>query len=109
MTTTKTKTIHTKGRPVWAEISLKAILKNLQVIREHIGPKPRILAVVKSNAYGLGAVPSLEGACRKPASNGSASLAPTKESSCASRASENAFWFSPVFGPAKRSASSKII
>jgi alanine racemase len=52
-----TKTIHLAGRPVWAEISLKAILKNLQVIRAHIGPKPKILAVVKSNAYGLGAVP----------------------------------------------------
>jgi alanine racemase len=52
-----TKTIHLAGRPVWAEISLKAILKNLQVIRMHIGEKPKILAVVKSNAYGLGAVP----------------------------------------------------
>ena len=52
-----TKSIHVGGRPVWAEISLKAILKNLQVIRRHIGPKPKILAVVKSNAYGLGAVP----------------------------------------------------
>jgi alanine racemase len=45
------------GRPVWAEISLKAIIKNLRVIRRHVGPKPKILAVVKSNAYGLGAVP----------------------------------------------------
>ncbi len=52
-----TKAIHNGGRPVWAEISLQAILQNLQVIRQHIGPKPRILAVVKSNAYGLGAVP----------------------------------------------------
>jgi alanine racemase len=52
-----TKTIHVGGRPVWAEISLKAILHNLRVIREHIGGKRMILAVVKSNAYGLGAVP----------------------------------------------------
>ncbi len=52
-----TKAIHHGGRPVWAEISLKAILHNLRVIRSHIGPKPKILAVVKSNAYGLGAVP----------------------------------------------------
>jgi alanine racemase len=51
------KSIHVEGRPVWAEVSLQAILKNLKVIRRHIGPKPRILAVVKSNAYGLGAVP----------------------------------------------------
>src|SRR5215472_3082888 len=51
------KPLHLAGRPVWAEISLKAILKNLQVIRRQVGPKPKILAVVKSNAYGLGAVP----------------------------------------------------
>jgi alanine racemase len=51
------KPIHVGGRPVWAEISLKAIVKNLRVIRRHVGPKPKILAVVKSNAYGLGAVP----------------------------------------------------
>src|ERR1700683_4949731 len=51
------KAIHDGGRPVWAEISLKAILHNLRVIRRQIGPKPKILAVVKSNAYGLGAVP----------------------------------------------------
>ena len=59
-----TKTVHVDGRPVWAEISLQAILNNLQVIRKHIGPKRQVLAVVKSNAYGLGAVPiakALEG------------------------------------------------
>jgi alanine racemase len=81
-----TKSIHVGGRPVWAEISLKAILRNLEIIRKHVNPgrefaeargggerksagksarateseKQRlrmILAVVKSNAYGLGAVP----------------------------------------------------
>ena len=52
-----TKTIHNGGRPVWAEISLQAILHNLRVIREHVGKQRMILAVVKSNAYGLGAVP----------------------------------------------------
>jgi alanine racemase len=52
-----TKAIHFEGRPVWAEISLKAIARNLKVVRQQIGPKPMILAVVKSNAYGLGAVP----------------------------------------------------
>jgi alanine racemase len=54
---TMTKAIHHGGRPVWAEISLKAILHNLRIIRSHIGAKPKVLAVVKSNAYGLGAVP----------------------------------------------------
>ena len=54
---TMTNAIHRGGRPVWAEISLQAVLHNLRVIRKHIGAKPKILAVVKSNAYGLGAVP----------------------------------------------------
>ncbi len=51
------KAIKVLGRPVWAEVSLAAITRNLRTIRRHIGPKPQILAVVKSNAYGLGAVP----------------------------------------------------
>ncbi len=49
--------VHFAGRPVWVEVSLKAITHNLRMVRRHIGPKPEILAVVKSNAYGLGAVP----------------------------------------------------
>jgi len=52
-----TKTIKFAGRPVWAEISLQAILHNLRAIREQVGASRKILAVVKSNAYGLGAVP----------------------------------------------------
>lgn len=52
-----TKTVHVEGRPVWAEISLKAVRHNLDVVRKHVGAERKILAVVKSNAYGLGAVP----------------------------------------------------
>jgi alanine racemase len=51
------KAMKAEGRPLWAEVSLSAMAHNLRVIRRHIGPKPEILAVVKSNAYGLGAVP----------------------------------------------------
>ena len=51
------KEIRVQGRPLWAEVSLKALEHNLKVVRRHIGPKPEILAVVKSNGYGLGAVP----------------------------------------------------
>jgi alanine racemase len=54
---TMAKAIKFSGRPVWAEISLKAILHNLRVIRKQVGAQRKILAVVKSNAYGLGAVP----------------------------------------------------
>jgi len=54
---TMPKTIHFAGRPVWAEISLKAIVHNLHAIRKQVGASRKILAVVKSNAYGLGAVP----------------------------------------------------
>jgi alanine racemase len=54
---TMTKPIKFAGRPVWAEISLQAILHNLRAIRKQVGASRKILAVVKSNAYGLGAVP----------------------------------------------------
>ncbi|MFY9729747.1 MAG: alanine racemase [Candidatus Acidiferrales bacterium] len=37
-----TKSIHVGGRPVWAEISLKAILRNLEIIREHVNPGRRV-------------------------------------------------------------------
>ncbi|CAN5339716.1 alanine racemase [soil metagenome] len=43
-------------RPSWAEVSYSAIRHNLAYIREKIGPKPTIMAVVKSNAYGHGDV-----------------------------------------------------
>ncbi len=52
-----TKQVHFGGRPVWVEVSLRAITKNLDTVRRHVGPRLEILAVVKSNAYGLGAVP----------------------------------------------------
>jgi alanine racemase len=52
------------GRPVWAEIRLSALAHNLRAIRRHVNPpgtksrqKHQVLAVVKGNAYGHGAVP----------------------------------------------------
>src|SRR6266851_1766425 len=44
------------GRPTWAEIDLGALASNLRVIREHVGPVVKIMAAVKANAYGHGAV-----------------------------------------------------
>jgi alanine racemase len=65
------KGIHFDGRPVWAEIRLSALAHNLRTIRKHLrsqnpsaksssatrGARPQILAVVKGNGYGHGAVP----------------------------------------------------
>jgi alanine racemase len=44
-------------RPCWAEISLAQLKENLAVIRRHVGPERKVLAVVKADAYGHGAVP----------------------------------------------------
>jgi alanine racemase len=41
--------------PVWTEVDLHAIAHNLRAIRRHIGAQPKILAVVKADAYGHGA------------------------------------------------------
>ena len=43
-------------RPIWAEIDLDAIGDNVRAIRNAVGMQPHIMAVVKANAYGHGAV-----------------------------------------------------
>jgi len=48
--------IETRGRPTWAEIHLEALAHNFHVIRNHVGSDMKILAAVKANAYGHGAV-----------------------------------------------------
>lgn len=42
---------------VWSEINLGDLKDNLLELREKLGPKVKIMAVVKSDAYGHGAVP----------------------------------------------------
>ncbi len=44
------------GRPTWTEIDLDALASNLRVIREQVGPDVKVMAAVKANAYGHGAV-----------------------------------------------------
>ncbi len=41
----------------WAEIDLEAITSNVKAIKAHLGPRVGLMAVVKANAYGHGAVP----------------------------------------------------
>jgi alanine racemase len=65
-----TRPVKFDGRPIWAEVSLGALTHNLRAIRAHVnpartaggpagrrGPRRKILAVIKSNAYGHGIVP----------------------------------------------------
>jgi alanine racemase len=44
------------GIVTWVEIDLDAISFNVRQFREHIGPGAEVIAVVKANAYGHGAV-----------------------------------------------------
>lgn len=47
---------NTPRRPTWAEIDLDALAENLGVIRKQVGPEVKIMAAVKADAYGHGAV-----------------------------------------------------
>jgi alanine racemase len=47
----------TARRPTWAEIDLDALANNLRVIREGVGHDAKVMAAVKADAYGHGAVP----------------------------------------------------
>jgi alanine racemase len=44
-------------RPTWAEIDLDALAENLRVIRVQVGSEVSVMAAVKADAYGHGAVP----------------------------------------------------
>jgi alanine racemase len=52
---TTSETNHS-GRPTWAEIDLGALAHNFRLIRDCVGPDVKVLAAVKANAYGHGAV-----------------------------------------------------
>jgi alanine racemase len=43
-------------RPVWAEIDLSALEHNFKQVKRIVGPKVKILAVVKSDGYGHGLI-----------------------------------------------------
>jgi alanine racemase len=52
----------------WAEVDLGAVRHNIQALQKHFGPHTKIMAVVKANAYGLGAVPVARAALEAGAS-----------------------------------------
>ncbi|MHC5211249.1 MAG: alanine racemase [Planctomycetota bacterium] len=45
------------GHRVWAEVDLGALRRNMAAVVARVGPGTRVLAVVKADAYGHGAVP----------------------------------------------------
>ncbi len=50
------------GRPVWAEINLDAVSENVRRLKRWVGPGCAVMAVVKADGYGLGAVQIAEAA-----------------------------------------------
>jgi len=43
-------------RPTWAEIDRTALAANFHIVKDHVGPAVSVMAVVKADAYGHGAV-----------------------------------------------------
>src|SRR5437667_11686422 len=85
-------------RPVWAEVSLGALVQNLEAIRKYVNPphekrKParKILSIVKGNGYGHGG-PEVARRWRKPGRTGLALHARTRESRSARTASASRSW-----------------
>ena len=48
--------METPLKRTWAEIDLDALAHNFNIIRRQVGPEPKLLGVVKADAYGHGAV-----------------------------------------------------
>jgi len=46
----------TTSRPTWAEIDLNNLAANFRTIKQRVGSETKVMAVVKANAYGHGAV-----------------------------------------------------
>ncbi len=55
-------------RPSWVEVNLSAVENNVRRLKELIGPNVELMAMVKANAYGHGAVQSAGAAVRGGAS-----------------------------------------
>jgi alanine racemase len=45
------------GRSAFAIVDLDALALNVETLRSHVGPVVQLMAVVKANGYGHGAVP----------------------------------------------------
>ena len=54
--TVNNKSQHDGQRPTWAEIDLDALMHNFRIVQKQVGPSVKIMAVVKADAYGHGAI-----------------------------------------------------
>ncbi|WP_059046931.1 alanine racemase [Paenibacillus rubinfantis] len=65
MTTMQSRVLNPTGyRETWAEVSLDAIAHNTGLFRRQAAESCRVMAVVKANGYGHGAVPAAQAAIR---------------------------------------------
>jgi alanine racemase len=56
-------------RPTTAYVDLDALRHNLEAVRSEVGPRPKIMAIVKANAYGHGLVTTAKAFLRHGASS----------------------------------------
>jgi alanine racemase len=53
---TSKQSITSGRRPTWTEIDLESLAANFHIVKNRVGPDVNVMAVVKANAYGHGAV-----------------------------------------------------
>src|SRR5438105_14626872 len=53
-----------QGATKWADVDTSAITHNTNLIKQLVGPKTAVMAVVKANGYGHGAVPAARAALK---------------------------------------------
>lgn len=63
----------------WIEINLRRLDQNFEILKAHLGPLTKVIAVVKANAYGHGLVPTAKALENKVAYFGISSLAEVHE------------------------------
>lgn len=56
MSSSQDEQTYISRRPTWAEIDLNNLAENFNTIKQRVSPTTRVMAVVKANAYGHGAV-----------------------------------------------------
>lgn len=56
MSSSKDQETNFARRPTWAEIDLNNLAANFKRVRQRVSPVARVMAVIKANAYGHGAV-----------------------------------------------------